>query len=104
MFENQDAPNQADMKPVDLRTLKNLYGRSQQLEPDRKDSVPPIPERKEPKAVIPPTLAQIVERDSLSMLPLHDFADEEDQTQQLFVVLSESMLQTATPRYVLQCC
>ena len=102
MFENQDAPNQADMKPVDLRTLKNLYGRSQQLEPDRKDSVPPIPERKEPKAVIPPTLAQIVERDSLSVLPLHDYADEEDQEQRLYVVLSESMLQTATPRYAHQ--
>ena len=104
MFDSSSYAASADdapaLKTVDLKTLKAIYSKSQVKQPA---SSPP------PSAPPTPRPAQELKledfaTDSLSDLPLSFALPESDMEQRAssLIVLSESMMQTATPRHAHQ--
>ena len=87
MFENQTPLPEPQLKPVELRTLKAIYGSSQASLTPKTTAQPTAGEVKDP-----------FPNDSLASLPPISF----DAHEHSMVILSESMMQTETPRYAHQ--
>ena len=94
MFESSPMPS---LKPMDLKTLKAIYASAQRAPATSDDIVPTTPTAQPTPTASPERTHDSTPMiDSLRSLPLTTIDDSDSY---MMVVLSESMMQTATPRH-----